>query len=192
MLFYILTNTFFINIENAMIELVPHNLHWITETDSEYDLCVHGGFTFSFNKKIIIDASKEEFTLSAAVIFLLRTIERDHSFGNKICEKIMPECADITFIKKVDNQVQFITCPYGIDWWVEHSNGNITIIFEDGTEIKTTLKDYIQAIIRFADNIKAFYDKSKPKSFQMDEDYQAFNAFRDEWARRIEDAKKFL
>jgi hypothetical protein len=175
-----------------MIDLTPHNLHWIGDTNSEYDLCVHGGFTFSFNKKIIIDASKEEFALSAAVIFLLRTVERDHSFGNKLCEKIMPECADITFVKEFDKQVEFITCPFGIDWWVEHSNGNITLVFEDGTEIKTTLKDYIQAIIRFADNIKAFYDKSKAKSFQMDEDRQAFNAFQDEWTDRIKNAIKLL
>jgi hypothetical protein len=74
---------------------------------------VYGGFTLSFDHNTIIDATNEELNLSAAVIFLLRTIERDHSFGNKICKHLIPEGADM-YLSGSGN-VEFITCPFGID-----------------------------------------------------------------------------
>lgn len=175
-----------------MIDLIPHNLHWLKNVPSEYDLCVHGGFTLSGDNRMFIDASGEELNLSAAVIFLLRTIERDHSFGYKLCDKIIPECADITMVQGTDKDVEIITCPFGIDWWVEHNDGYVTLIFEDGSEIKTELNYYIRAILHFADIIKSFYENSKPKIFYNDEDRRGFDTFWKEWARRTDYAKKIF
>ena len=66
------------------------------------------------------------------------------------------------------------------------------MIFEDGSEITTTLKDYIQAILKFADSIKAFYEDSEPKNYYNEDEQQAFEFFLAELERRIEAASKYL
>lgn len=173
-----------------MIEITPHNLHWSKNVPTEYNFYVYGGFTLSFDQNIIIDAKSEELTLSAAVIYLLRTIEKNHSFGTKICEHLIPECADM-YLSNLGN-VEFITCPFGIDWWVEHTTENVTLIFQHGKEITTTLRDYIRAVLKFADKIKVFYDEGGSKKYNDEEDRKAFEAFNREWNMRVERVSKLL
>ena len=151
-----------------MLEIIPFNLHWLNNSSPENDWCVYGGFTLTNNNEMIIDAADEVLALSAAVIFLLRTIEKDHSFGTKICEHLIPECADMYVSSS--GHVEFINCPFGIDWWMEHSNEKVTLVFEDGREIITSLKDYIRAVLAFAEKIKAFYKEGEPKKFYDEEE----------------------
>ena len=128
-----------------MLEIIPYNLHCLNNSSPENDWCVYGGFTLTNNDEIIIAAANEVLTLSAAVIFLLGTIEKDHSFGTKICEQLIPKCADMYVI--TSGQVGFINCPFDIDWWVEHSNEKVTSFFEDDREIISSLKDHIRAVL---------------------------------------------
>ena len=128
-----------------MLEIIPYNLHWLNNSSPENDWCVYGGFTLTNNNEMIIAAANEVLTLSAAVIFLLRTIEKDHSFGTKICEQLIPKCADMYVI--TSGQVGFIICPFGIDWWVEHSNEKVISVFEDDREIIASFKDHIPAVL---------------------------------------------
>ncbi|MBT8377688.1 MAG: hypothetical protein KJN64_00500 [Ignavibacteria bacterium] len=174
-----------------MLEIIPKNIYWLEDANPEYDLCVHGGFTISFNKKTIIDASNENLTLSSAVIFLLRTIEEEHSFDNKICENLIPECGHEMFTSD-SGGVEILTCPFGIDWWVEHNKEKVTLVFQDGKEITTTLEDYIHAVLKFAEKIKAFYDESESKKFYDEEEKKAFKAFNSEWNMRVERASKLI
>jgi hypothetical protein len=174
-----------------MLEITPNNLHWLKDTSPDIDLCVHRGFTLSFNNVMLIDAANEDLTLSAAVIFLLRTIEEEHSFGSKICENLIPECGH-EMLTNDSELVEIITCPYGIDWWVEHNNEKVTLVFQDGKEITTTLKDYAQAVLSFTKKIKSFYDESESKKFYDEESRKAFIAFNNEWNMRVERASKLL
>jgi hypothetical protein len=128
-----------------VLEIIPYNLHCLYNSSPENDWCVYGGFTLTNNDEIIIAAANEVLTLSAAVIFLFRTIEKNHSFGTKIYEQLIPKCADMYVI--TSGQVGFINCPFGIDWWVEHSNEKVTSFFEDNREIISSLKDHIRAVL---------------------------------------------
>ncbi len=63
-----------------MIKLNAHDLCWIQSTaDDPKDQCAHGSVEFSCDGIPIIEPDDGEWTVSAAGLYLLRTITDDHT-----------------------------------------------------------------------------------------------------------------
>ena len=76
----------------VMITLQATSLTWLnTEEDCPTDLCAHGKVHFAIDD-IEFVAPAEEWTLSAAAIYLLRTLERDHTPANRVGDHLFPCC----------------------------------------------------------------------------------------------------
>ena len=65
-----------------MITLKTESLNWLdTTNDCPTDLCAHGTVQFTIDDLEIV-VPTDEWTVSAATIYLLRSLERDHPFDN--------------------------------------------------------------------------------------------------------------
>ena len=77
----------------SMIILTPTRLHWIKDDgDDQSDLCAHSPVLFQIEDKILVAPSDGNVTVSAAAIYLLRTLERDHTKGKPVGEQLLPCC----------------------------------------------------------------------------------------------------
>ena len=61
--------------------LMPARLHWILDDgkDDPSDLCAHSPVRFEIDGVSLLDPTEGDFTVSAAAIYLLRTLYRDHT-----------------------------------------------------------------------------------------------------------------
>jgi len=67
-----------------MIKLELIDPHWINgHKDDPEDQCSHGNIRFVIDDLVIVEP-KGEWTVSAAALFLLRTVTRDHSAGKSV------------------------------------------------------------------------------------------------------------
>ena len=59
------------------------SLKWLKQIDESTDLCTHGSVYVRIAGKVILDSNDgDEWTLSAAALNLMRTLEKDYTPGN--------------------------------------------------------------------------------------------------------------
>jgi hypothetical protein len=77
-----------------MITLVPTRLHWIKDdgTDDPCDLCAHSPVQFEIDGNTLVAAEDGDATVGAAAIYLLRTLEQDHTDDNPVGDHLFPCC----------------------------------------------------------------------------------------------------
>jgi len=64
------------------IILRPTDLHWIGgAADDPTDLCAHSGVDFQIEDTVLIRPADGEYAVSAAALFLLRTLSKSHTKG---------------------------------------------------------------------------------------------------------------
>ena len=74
-----------------MIRLEPKEMSWIKgQTDDPTDLCAHGKVHFEINGSILVSESDGNWTVSEAAIYLLRTLESDHTKDSSLFEQVFP------------------------------------------------------------------------------------------------------
>ena len=75
-----------------MITLMPTRMHWIRDdgTDDPSDLCAHSPVRFEVGDKILVAPDHGDFTVSAAAIYLLRTLERNHTSDAPVGDQLFP------------------------------------------------------------------------------------------------------
>ena len=72
--------------------LAPTNLHWIDETtDPAKDMCAHGSVRFRIGEDVFADETKD-CTVSAAALYLLRTLEEPLAGDPRREEALFPCC----------------------------------------------------------------------------------------------------
>jgi hypothetical protein len=59
----------------SRITLRPHGLHWLGSPPFAEDLCSHGGVEFSIGDDSLLQPTSGDFTVSAAAMRLLRSLE---------------------------------------------------------------------------------------------------------------------
>ena len=62
-----------------MITHRPTNLHWIDAINDAADLCAHSGVDFRIGDSILVKPSDGDWTVSAAALYLLRTLSQPHT-----------------------------------------------------------------------------------------------------------------
>ena len=162
-----------------MFRIEADNFEWINgEQECPDDLCLHGHAT-----AVIGDETFEyDCTVSATVLYLLKSLEEDHIIGRDI--QMLPCCGHSIWLKNDGSGDVFVSgCPNGIDWSIFHDGDNVRLVTESGRETLVPLNEYKAEVFRLADKVEEFYLSCLPK---MPEEYdkEAYTAFWNEWRRR--------
>ena len=168
-------------------ELQLLTIGWMEGMAEELDLCAHGKVLAHFGGATLSDAAGPGWTVSAAALYLLRTLTLDHTPAAPICDQLLPCCGFAMWpdITSACDDVLICGCPNGIDWAVEHVAAGVQLTAPTGEQVVVSRPAYQQAVLQFADEVEAFYQRSKPKERPADaEDAAGYEAFWREWHRR--------
>jgi hypothetical protein len=169
-----------------MIVLRPTELHWIS--DDPTDQCAHGGVVFTIDSiPFASGEDAQEITVSAAALFLLRTLSHDHTAARPVAEEsqLFPHCGFTAYAVGGRFPVLVMGCNVGVDPDVVHSAGVVRIRSEEGQEATVTAVQWRDAVLGFVDEVQAFYDASPPRMpFNEATEDEGWLAFWEEWRDR--------
>ena len=167
-----------------MITLRAERLHWIGDdgNDDPNDLCAHSPVTCKINDESIASPDDGDWTVSASAIFLLRSLDREHTKKAPVGDQIFPCCGHGIY-DVGDEEVVICGCPNGIDFEIRHGNQEITLSLDDDRQLTVTREEWEQAVLGFSDQILRFYDNSAQKDPGDEESKKGFKAMMAEWHR---------
>ncbi len=169
-----------------MITIVPTRLHWIKDdgVDDPSDLCAHSPVQLEVGSDILVHPEDGDATVSAAAIYLLRTLDRDHTKDNPVGDHLFPCCGHAMYDTGEDDVV-ICGCPNGSDLFVTRDgDATIRLTSPTGKSLVASIDDWRAAINEFADAVRRFYEQSLPKAPSDDEDAAGFSKMMSEWDRR--------
>jgi hypothetical protein len=173
-----------------MISVAPTRLHWIKDdgNDDPSDLCAHSPVLMEVGGSALVSPDDGDATVSAAAVYLLRTLERDHTKATPVGDQLFPCCGHAMYDTGEDDVV-ICGSPNGSDVYVTHEDNN-TIHFTtpEGQRYVVSFNDWRLAVIQFSDCVQAFYDQSLPKNEDSD-DGEGFAKMMAEWRRRRQHAE---
>jgi hypothetical protein len=168
--------------------LRPVNLRWIREAaDDPKDLCAHGDIEFRIGNDVLLDpASSKNLTVSAAALYLLRTLSVPHTKAMPVGDQLFP--CDGFCMYEVPGEEDVLILggpPSGEDFEVLHAANcaGVVVRAADGREWKIEWPEWRAAVFAFADRVSDFYVTCSPKQ-PSDVDAAGFNKFGAEWERR--------
>ena len=172
-----------------MITLEALDLQWVhgPEDDPE-DQCAHGRVRFELNETVFVTPQDGQWTVSAAALYLLRTLELSHTKDQRVAEaNFLFPCCGFTVWPDEGSRfgVTCMGCLSGIDLEVIHEDDHVRISAEDGRAETVTLEEWSAAVIRFADQVRGYHDESSPKRQpEDDDDREGWSLFWREWETR--------
>ncbi|MDR2905757.1 MAG: hypothetical protein LBU73_07380 [Helicobacteraceae bacterium] len=175
------------NMENAF-EIKILKLHWVDKNDptvqydDREDLCLHGELFIRIGNEVLLDFESGAWTLSAASLFLMRTLKMDYKPDD--FENLLIPCCGHFIIAEENQPVQVCGCPNGAEWTIKHIDGGfVKHISSKGEEATITEEEYRKIVFDFADKVEQFY-KDNPRVLPTDEfELQGYNAFWKEWRK---------
>jgi hypothetical protein len=162
---------------------------WIAGTENDpTDQCAHGDVVFTIDSIPFAGGSEAEcLTVSAAALFLLRTLTHDHTAASPVAEwsQLFPHCGFTAHPVAGRFPVVVYGCNAGIDIDVTHTAGTVHLRGQDGTEATVTATEWRDAVVEFVDAVQAFYDASPPREpFDDDFEDEGWRTFWNEWRER--------
>ena len=159
--------------------------HWINDDgfEDKSDLCSHGALYIRIGDEVLSDLESDSWTLTAAGLYLLRTLKTDYNildFGNDL----IPCCGHCLIPDDNKNYVTIMGCIEGIDWNIKHENENVKLTTKKGTIAIIPFKLYKDLILDFTDKVEFFYGDPNEKEVP-DEEFDQ-NGFRQFWAEWTE------
>jgi hypothetical protein len=172
-----------------MINLSIVDLCWAdSDTDDTLDLCAHGKVCFEIDNHVLLSISDGEWTVSAAALYLLRTLEEDHTTNDPLFEQLFPCCGFNMYAFEESDDVVIMGCPSGKNFEIRHINDQVEIT--DIAEIINTYKvdkiDWTQSVLDFSREVWKLYRTSEPKKTDDDELKKGYRKFIEEWSRRYD------
>jgi hypothetical protein len=171
----------------VMITLVPTRLHWIKDdgADDPCDLCAHSPVRFQIDNDTLVAPEEGDVTVSAAAVYLLRTLERDHTNDDRVGDQLFPCCGHAMY-DTGDEDVAICGCANGSDVYVTHVDDvNVRLTSATGKSYVVPVDEWRQATRKFSEDVLEFYDQSLPKTPADDTDSAGFAKMMEEWKRRI-------
>ena len=165
-----------------MLTLEVSNLHWIKGADDDpTDLCAHGTVNLQIGEYVLPGLASLDCTVSAAALYLLRSLSRWHRRGEQ--EHLFPCCGFAMYDIPEKDDVFICGCPTGIDVDILHESSGIVIHMPDRTIHHVSKPIWRDAVFTFADRVAEFYRSSSPKRPSAD-DAAGFRKFVQEWSSR--------
>ena len=163
------------------IKILSHE--WISNEDTESDLCSHGKLELTIGKEKILSESDGDWTISTSVLQLLRCIEPNPN-TEKDFNPIM--CCGMLLM---------IGCPIGLYFDLKHQNDKIlirNIIKQYGTSDNEQIiypnivaeinkKDFALNILSLAKEVKLFFKNEPKKNIDDDMDKELWTKFWEEF-----------
>lgn len=167
-----------------MLLLRCKNLHWIDgSADDSRDLCAHSRVEFRVDGEALIQPNDGDWAVSAAALYLLRTLSQPHTSYQRVAEHLFPCCGNAMFEADRDQNVVIVGCNKGIDFEVAHRS-TVVLTTKAGRTFEFAADEWRKMVWAFADAVQAFYDASSPKIFEDEDDARGFKKFWSEWSRR--------
>jgi hypothetical protein len=132
---------------------------------------------------MLIDPGDGDWTVTAAALYLLRTLSQPHNKAEGIGDQF-PSCGNGIFEVEGQDDVLIIGCNSGIDFAVVQVGDEVLLTAEDGTEHHVAFADWRTAVYKFSDVVQSIYKSSSPKELEDDSDRRSFEKFMAEWSRR--------
>jgi hypothetical protein len=171
----------------ALVILRPAKLSWIKGApDDPADICAHAHVDFRVGDDQLVDPDRDmEVTVSASALYLMRTLDRDHTKQSPVGEQLFPCCGFAMYDEGRSPDVLILGCPSGIDFEVRHGPGRDHVIVRagDGREWRIASRDWQSAVFSFVDAVSDFFATATPKTPSAG-DEPGFRKFVAEWGRR--------
>lgn len=175
----------------TVVVLEPVNLRWINgAADDPADFCAHGDVTFRIDGDTLLETSGRALTVSAAALYLLRTLSTPHTHDSPVGDHLFPCCGFSLYDVPGEPDVVVCGCPNGEDFEVLHQfdGSGVVVRAADGRKWPVKWPDWRAAVFEFADTISAFYAACSPKR-PAPEDAAGYAKFVSEWERRRGDRR---
>jgi len=174
-------------VDTVMITLLPTRLHWIRDdgADDPCDLCAHSPVRLQIGSDTLVSPEDGDFTVSAAAIYLLRTLHRDHTNEDRVSDQLFPCCGHAMY-NTGDEDVLICGCPNGSDVSVIHDvDGTVRLTSAKGKSYVVPAIEWQRATHEFSKTVLDFYNHSLPKTPEDDIDIAGYAKMMDEWMRRM-------
>lgn len=175
-----------------MITLIAHQLCWIKgELDDPNDHCAHGRIEFTVNETLFIKPEDGEWTVSAAGLYLLRTLSFDHEPGDAVTEQnfLFPCCGHGLWLNENTSEFGVIClgCGTGIDVTVYHTENRMVELSLGEKKAVVSKAEWRSAVLAFAVQVTNFYASCTPKVKPDDNIVrEGWAAFWQEWDNRMQ------
>src|SRR5262249_9530414 len=156
----------------------------------DHDLCAHGGVLVTQDDRVLVDDRGENWTLSAAALFLLRSLVSDHTPQSRVGDQLFPCCGHAMYVQDASDDVVIVGCPRGRDWQVQHRAEKVVLVFEGERQVSIPEADWREAVLGFSDAVEAFYASCAEKQHLDPDEAAGYKAFRAEWRRRKDEARR--
>jgi len=170
-----------------MVVLRPVNLRWINDAaDDPTDICAHGDVEFHIGEDVLLDGTNgRNLTVSAAALYLLRTLSVPHTREAPVGDHLFPCCGFSLYEVAGEPDVTICGCPNGEDFEVLHqiSGDSVIVRAADGREWPVGWSEWRAEVFGFADCVADFYAACSPKQ-PTAEDAAGYARFVAEWERR--------
>jgi hypothetical protein len=169
-----------------VVVLEPVNLRWINgAADDPADFCAHGDVSFRIGGDTLLAPAGRELTVSAAALYLLRTLSVPHTRESPVGDHLFPCCGFTLYDVPGESDVVICGCPNGEDFEVLHQvcGAGVLVRATDGREWSVEWSEWRAAVLGFADRVSDFYAACTPKRVAAD-DLAGFAKFVSEWERR--------
>ncbi len=171
-----------------MVILQPVNLRWIQDAaDDPRDLCAHGDVEFRVGDDSLLGMQDgKPLTVSAAAMYLLRTLSTPHTRETPVGDHLFPCCGFAMYDVAGQPDVVVCGCPNGEDFEVRHqdSGNGVVVRAGNGREWSISWPDWQAAVFAFADRASEFYAACSPKEPFGPEEAAGGSKFAAEWERR--------
>jgi len=174
----------------TQFEIQALSQHWLLPDDSDGDLCSHGTIRLIIGEQTIVDG-EEEYGLSTSALALLRTLERDHTHSAPVADRLLMHGCGLILMRG---------CPIGVNWSVVHSRGRVALAnverFETtaaaptrryAVDITIPFEEYRQQVLSFAQQVRTFFDDSRPRVLPDKFDQEQFHDF---WSEYLQILKR--
>ena len=170
-----------------MLALRILELSWISgEADDADDPCAHGTVVLAVDGKALVTPADGSLTLSAAGLYLLRTLQHDHAPADNVSDgnALFPCCGYIALPSSGVFPVFCMGCPSGREVTVIHQGDDVLLDAGDGP-CRVSLEEWRQAVLAFVDVVDGFYARCSPKHPATDpEEARGWALFWAEWRQR--------
>jgi hypothetical protein len=171
-----------------MLTLRATSINWLNGSPlSAGDLCAHGKVELRVDDATLVAPGQDDITLSAAALYLLRTLKDDHTPEDRVAEAnlLFPCCGHAVFKNNGRYGVVCVGCPNGVDVYVRHDDNRV-ILQRAGQDAQHTvsLQEWRRAVLSFVVQVEQFYETNERSEPSTAEDEEGWRLFWQEWQSR--------